>query len=276
MKSFYELQQEGIVKPMLKNPRGYKIPKDDLEILTQMCRNSEIAKRVLFYGERQCDPELTTIFNENKHGGSEGGKPLIVDEKKFEELFQVNALYRGTFNDEFDINQFLNSKVEFRIGVNGSGIYFSENDPKYSLNFLLNTPSKATEGHFFKVALNPNANLVDKMMIYKVRGELISAINHGCYADGEKLNLKCDPQVLINLLQSDTSLVALLLGASAVYIPYRNSTPQGFWGHYVLLDKSAVAVTKDTTHLDTKIDFDNLRNNFDNENEKIRTKLKLR
>ncbi len=278
MQPYYSLQEKGI-RPIIKNALGLKIPKEDLEILSYLCLNNDIIKH-LFSDNRSnlSDHSLVNKFRSYKKPDKSLDEAIVVNEKTFSELFSVTGLYRSTFGEEYNLTQFLNSKLHYSAGSNGSGVYFTENDPKYSIEHFKKSDENKSQsrfGHLFKVALNPESKVIDKIKLFEVQRDLITAVNNKQYADGEKIEFKCDKEVLVRMLQSDPSLIALMIGVSSVYVPFRNFTNQGNFGHFVMLNKNAAAVSKNQDSLDVKVDIQNLKNNPEQEKSIISEKLKI-
>lgn len=280
MKTFIELEELGLVRPMIKNKYGFKIPPRDLEILVSLCRDPQIAERVKS-GYYRSDGKLSDLLKFYIRDGNGDFKPTVISDSDFDKLENINAMFRATSNASHDINTFLNSKIVLRDGDNGSGVYFSEGSglylPNYVVNHLKDKPVNEPVGNIYKVALNPDASIVNKMFLFQTMNELKKSIDNGCYLDGTKLNLGCDKEVLKRLLSNDVSVVALLMGANAIYVPFREcATVQGksmFLGHYILLDKSPAVITENTDKLNAKVNITKLKTNPEPEIEKIKSIL---
>lgn len=280
MKTFLELQEEGLVKPIIKNKYGFKIPERDLEILVEMCRNSQFAERIKLENIRS-DAYLSDLLKFYIRGNDGDFKPITVSDSEFEKLENQNAMFRATSNEAHNINHLLNSKVVLRDGDNGSGIYFSEGVgsfvPRYVISHLKDKPVNENVGNIYKVALNPDASVVDRIFLYNTIKELKKAVDNGCYADGTKLTFGCDKELLKKVLSNDFSVVALLMGANAIYVPLKETAmiqnQFKFLGHFILLDKNPIIVPKETSQLNARVDITNLKNNPTEEIAKIQSVL---
>ena len=276
MKTLSELQAAGLAKPMIKEKYGFKIPEKDLEILVSVCKDSRFAENLKSDFRSYANLAELIKFYVRKEK-SKDYSPIIVDEKEFEKLEEQNAMFRATSNEPYDVNFFLNSKIVLRNGDNGSGIYFSEGSgsylPRYVISHLRDKPVNENTGNIYKVALNPDASFIDRTILYMIIKDLTKAIDDGCYSDGTKLNIGCDKELLKRVISCDFAVVALLLGANAIYVPYKeNALVQGdkkFLGHYVLFDKKPVIVTSNTLKLNTKVDITNLKANSENSEKEI-------
>lgn len=273
-----ELLEEGKIKPTVKASE-FKISDNDLEILINMCKDNRIVDIINSNkGVNHQNAFLANLLKFYIRGENGDFKPLVLSDEEFNKLKNVNTMYRATSIGSHDLNRLLNSPMELRGGSNGSGIYFAEGEDgkvaDYCISHLRDKNVVESHGNIYMAALNPEASIVDKFALHYVSGQLIKSINDGCYPDGTKLEVGCNKQTLTDLLSFDTTIVALLMGVNAIYVPFRKFIDKNrALGHYILLDKKAIAVSSNLDSQNASVDIANLKSNPENEIKKISAKL---
>lgn len=257
MKSILESEYaKNLQKGVLKS-RGFKIAESDLQIINKIVQ--ENTKELLQISPRsRSNAKFVNFLLEKKYGNAVN-ETTVVDDDVFNELAEKNVLLRANVGERFDVNFFANTPLYVADGDNGSGLYFCENETDYVKNHFKkfsNTLEKV--GNVWKMVVNPNASLIDRITLYQTQQKLIENVNRGFYDDGSKCEFNGNKNALINFLQCDVSVVAVLMGAQIIYVPFKHLSQGKSSGDAIVLDKSAVMLSNKIYRCNAKVDLSNL------------------
>ena len=264
MKSVLKNNLNNSIEHSILKAQGFKFSCDDINILNNLINSVATNENVNYFN-------LLKLLMLEKHNDNEN-EVLMIDDEVFNNISKENVILRANVGERFDINFFKNTPLYISNGANGSGLYFAENEYNYILqHFKKFEELQIKTGNVWKMVINPNANLIDRITLYKLQQRLIQAVNNEQYEDGTPLKFNCNKQILINLLNSDVSVIAILFGAQAIYVPFKHASREnGTSGDLILLDKNAVCLPKNGVYkCNMKIDLKDVATNESEIREKL-------
>lgn len=140
-----------------------------------------------------------------------------------------SSIYRATFGAAYTLEQLKNTPLYFSPGANGSGMYAVVND-RFGTSYIKSHLRKQFQafdnkkGNILRIDVKEGSKVMSKIDIHQARDRFAREISQMSIDTAIK---KC----LIDFLNSDTSITALLLGADMMYLPN---------GHVIVLNKDSL------------------------------------
>lgn len=201
----------------------YSITDRDLELFCEFLSQND------YFNKNQ---STEYFFNKNREEVVKKWFEFLQVKKPRQEIPETygNSIYRATFGAAYTLEQLANAKsLHFSPGANGSGLYAVVND-RFGTSYIKSHLRKQFQafdnkkGNILKIDVKEGARVMSKIDIHLARDRFAREISQMSIDTDIK---KC----LIDFLNSDTSITALLLGADMMYLPN---------GHVIVLNMDSL------------------------------------
>lgn len=200
----------------------YSITNNDLELFCEFLSQND------YFNKNQ---STEYFFNKNREEVVEKWFEFLQEKRPRQAIPKKygNSIYRATFGEEYTLEQLASAPLYFSPGANGSGLYAVVND-RFGTSYIKSHLRKQfhafdnKKGNILKIDVKEDAKVMSKIDIHLARNRFSEEIS--------QMSINADvKKCLIDFLNSDTSIAALLLGADMMYLPN---------GHVIVLNRDSL------------------------------------
>lgn len=204
----------------------YSITDRDLELFCEFLSQND------YFNKNQ---STEYFFNNNREEVVEKWFKFLHVKMPRQEIPETygSSIYRATFGATYTLEQLASTSLHFSPGANGSGLYAVVND-RFGTSYIKNHLRKQFQafdnkkGNILKIDVKEGAKVMSKIDIHLARDRFAREIS--------QMSINADiKKCIIDFLNSDSSITALLLGADMMYLPN---------GHVIVLNRDSLIFSK--------------------------------